>query len=601
MTAFLTLPDGRGIDRAAGLMPRLVGYSFEDRAAKGLRKFSDTTEGPQRAQYFSVPEAVSMMPALLLHGPRGSGRSTLARAFADPPGDWLTRAVIRNPEGDLIAQVWETGTPRVFVAIPADAGQTFSAAMATDGPVLLILDGLPEAADDLLLKATRWAVDTPDARLLVLVESAQLDHIRRPPELPSYRLLPLPAPARARMLAPFGVTDPHAADWIDPGPFALGLAAGRPVDLAALARSGADCPAWMADHRAAAALEREPATVIASRVAADPVVLRPALAHLAAWWGPEARDAEALVSAMIAATVSPNLLLALEPLVVPGQPLADRVAGAIAASVAVGGIPSSLRRGAGEALSRLGDPRVVDDLVTVPAGTYLMGGELHPNSMPRHRVTLPAFRIARHPVTVAAYGRFADATGRAWASPARRDPARQNHPATDLTWHDARAYCDWLTAEWRRDNRLPAHEVFRLPTEREWEAAARGAVGFDWPWGNAWAPDHCNGDEAGLNDTCAVGLFPEGNAPSGAADMAGNIWEWCTTLWGRDMAAPTYTYPWTDDGREALDASGDIRRVLRGGCFSSPGYKSNGIYRGSLEPGGSWRGNGFRIVAARMS
>ncbi|MCK5748669.1 MAG: SUMF1/EgtB/PvdO family nonheme iron enzyme, partial [Oricola sp.] len=80
---------------------------------------------------------------------------------------------------------------------------------------------------------------------------------------------------------------------------------------------------------------------------------------------------------------------------------------------------------------------------------------------------------------------------------------------------------------------------------------------------------------------------------------AGQVWEWCTTLWGPDMATPSFAFPWQADGREALDAPADIRRVLRGGCFSSPAWKANGVYRGSLEPAGSWRGNGFRVIVAR--
>ena len=81
--------------------------------------------------------------------------------------------------------------------------------------------------------------------------------------------------------------------------------------------------------------------------------------------------------------------------------------------------------------------------------------------------------------------------------------------------------------------------------------------------------------------------------------MAGQVWEWCLTLWGEDMARPSFAYPWRDDGRESYDAPDAVRRVLRGGCFSSGPAKANVAYRGSLEAGGFWRGNGFRIVVAR--
>uniref|UniRef100_UPI0031018542 SUMF1/EgtB/PvdO family nonheme iron enzyme n=1 Tax=Neorhizobium sp. EC2-8 TaxID=3129230 RepID=UPI0031018542 len=81
--------------------------------------------------------------------------------------------------------------------------------------------------------------------------------------------------------------------------------------------------------------------------------------------------------------------------------------------------------------------------------------------------------------------------------------------------------------------------------------------------------------------------------------MAGQVWEWGTTLWGEDMGVPSFKYPYLVDGREALDAPPSVRRVLRGGCFSSGKLKACCTYRGSLEPDGFWRGNGFRVAVAK--
>ena len=181
---------------------------------------------------------------------------------------------------------------------------------------------------------------------------------------------------------------------------------------------------------------------------------------------------------------------------------------------------------------------------------------------------------------------------------------RANAPAVDLTWHDARAFCAWLTGVWRASGRIDTGESVRLPTEPEWEFSARGrARGADgamvYPWPGAWQPDRCNSEEAGLNETCTVGMFPAGRSSFGCDDMVGQVWEWCTTLWGEDMATPTWRYPYIADGREDADAGARVRRVLRGGCFSSHQEKATCTYRGSLEPDGFWRGNGLRVVVAR--
>lgn len=270
-----------------------------------------------------------------------------------------------------------------------------------------------------------------------------------------------------------------------------------------------------------------------------------------------------------------------------------------------GRLPIAERQDAASVLSRLGDPRDLTTLVDIPAGTITLGSNTHPNSQPTHKLHLDAFRIGAFPVTIQQYATFATATARPWASPDQHDSCKQNFPATDVTWHDAVAYCKWLTTHWRANGTISENEQVRLPSEPEWEKAASGGQnsadlpGCLYPWGTQWQSDASNSEETGLNQPCAVGLFPQGRSMYGCYDMAGNIWEWCSTLWGEDMATPSYRYPWQDDGREAMEAAPELRRVLRGGCFSSGRLKANCTYRGSLEPGGYWRGNGFRVVVAR--
>ncbi|MBU0494065.1 MAG: SUMF1/EgtB/PvdO family nonheme iron enzyme [Chloroflexi bacterium] len=151
-------------------------------------------------------------------------------------------------------------------------------------------------------------------------------------------------------------------------------------------------------------------------------------------------------------------------------------------------------------------------MVEVPAGEFLMGDE-------KRKVHVDAFRIDKYPVANLQYKRFVDTTGR---QPPRhwRDgayPADQAlHPVVYVTWHDAVAYAQWAGK--------------RLPTEEEWERAARGADGRVYPWGDEFDKTRCNTSESSIRGTTSVGQYsPAGDSPYGCADMAGNVWEWTAT------------------------------------------------------------------------
>jgi formylglycine-generating enzyme required for sulfatase activity len=157
-----------------------------------------------------------------------------------------------------------------------------------------------------------------------------------------------------------------------------------------------------------------------------------------------------------------------------------------------------------------------------------------------------------------------------------------NHPRVGVNWYEAVAFCVWLS------ERL-GFEV-SLPTEAQWERAARHTDGRAYPWGEAEdVRARANVSETGIGSTSAVGMFPQGKAECGALDMAGNVWEWCRTKRTED---------YKDYERKADDAvEGKERRVLRGGAWDDPngGARCSGRYW--FVPGFRFRGLGFRVVA----
>ncbi|NCF69164.1 MAG: SUMF1/EgtB/PvdO family nonheme iron enzyme [Chloroflexi bacterium] len=184
--------------------------------------------------------------------------------------------------------------------------------------------------------------------------------------------------------------------------------------------------------------------------------------------------------------------------------------------------------------------------------------------------------------------------GKAPGQPDYWDDSRFNHPAqpvVGVTWYEARAYCAWLSAQ--------TGKVFTLPSEAQWEAAARGFEGRAYAYGPDFDAARCNTFETHIRRTTPAGVFPGGLTPEGIADLSGNVWEWTTTLWGDNIQQPTFSYPYVaTDGREELQ-NAVSRRVVRGGSWVDNRNLARAAYRGDDHPAGRSHDLGFRVVVRR--
>jgi len=240
------------------------------------------------------------------------------------------------------------------------------------------------------------------------------------------------------------------------------------------------------------------------------------------------------------------------------------------------------------------------NFVEIPAGPFTMGADRahDPLAYDNERwspaqaegtVDLPAFFIARHEVTVAEFTTFAQA-GK-WAIDSRAIAGPPDHPVAFVSWTDALAYCRWLEAALKASATTPPRlaQALRdgwhvtLPTEAEWEKAARGSDRRRYPWGGEPRRDRANFANSG---TTAVGReCPE--CVHGLSDMAGNVWEW--------TRSPLQPYPYdASDDRSNLDA--DALWVMRGGGFSDNPQTIRTTTRGAAEPGARRAFIGFRVV-----
>ena len=262
--------------------------------------------------------------------------------------------------------------------------------------------------------------------------------------------------------------------------------------------------------------------------------------------------------------------------------------------------PLERRLGAGAVLAIAGDPRLQDRprLSPVEGGRVVIGTRADEvdavtarwrgvgvqrdwiaKESPPYETTLRSFWIGTFPVTNGEYRRFLHESGH----PTRPSHwylgaypwERSNHPVCGLSAEDADAYVRWLSAA--------LGHPFRLPTEAEWEHAAKGPAGHEFPWGDTYDPAYANTRETGIHTTTPVGAFPQGRSPFGALDMAGNVEEYCA-----DLYRP---YPGGSAVSDHLTETFGTYRICRGGSFAryadlARTRRRHGPFPGALYPCG---------------
>jgi len=257
------------------------------------------------------------------------------------------------------------------------------------------------------------------------------------------------------------------------------------------------------------------------------------------------------------------------------------------------------RAAAGSAINQYGDPRLGVNLradglpdiawCEVPAGSFTMGSDKDADNPTRIK-TLPTFYIAKYPITYKQFQAFIDAPdgyrNAVWwhglhlkGQKQQRVSAKEqrwkfdNHPRDRVSWYDAMAFCRWLSTKLKY--------VVQLPTEEEWEKAARGTDGRDYPYGCEFDSSKGNTFEMGLRQTSAVGIFLEGASPYNVLDMSGNVWEWTLTEF---------------DTHNNSDFSNSNARVLRGGSWDYNFYSARATSRLKNFLYARDTYNGFRVV-----
>ena len=260
---------------------------------------------------------------------------------------------------------------------------------------------------------------------------------------------------------------------------------------------------------------------------------------------------------------------------------------------------------AGEIVGVLGDPRIKKDcMVLVKGGKFMRGSsEGDADEKPQREIYLKNFMIGKYQVTNEEFKKFVDdgcygkARKKMWSEQGWRWREKNeisepeywhdrkwnapNFPVVGISWFEAEAYANWLSER--------TGYQYRLPTEAEWEKAARGTDGFKYPWGENFDKNSSNTFESGLHRTSPVGIFPKDKSPYGCFDMAGNVWEWCSDWYDVNYYANC-------PDRNPQGPSSGANRVFRGGSWHSVAGRCRSALRSLYDPRNRLDYLGFRLL-----
>jgi formylglycine-generating enzyme required for sulfatase activity len=257
----------------------------------------------------------------------------------------------------------------------------------------------------------------------------------------------------------------------------------------------------------------------------------------------------------------------------------------------------------------------------LPGGKFKMGDDKgNEDEKPVHEVELSPFKISKYPITNAQFEAFMQAHGYEredgwskeglkyrkqynWKEPRLWDDEKfnlPNQPVVGVSWFEAEAFCAWLQEWLKSQNFISEKETVRLPTEAEWEFAARGKEARKYPWGNAPEPtaEHANYDNSKIARPTAVGTYPRGKTPEGLFDLAGNVWEWCLDWYDEKYYAECKKRGVMKNPR---NNQAGTYRVLRGGAYWNNTNELRSARRDFYFPVYWFSYRGFRVVVSAES